>query len=221
MGKVSLVALTVAAMVLGAAALVPPTTGSPARPAADYSLSVIATTDYHYQPETFQQVPTDTNITVTFTDADVLSHSFTISSREGFVIPSTYSPAQLDQMFVTYPAIYSSLLNGSGDQSVGTFQSPATPGWYEFVCTVSGHFQNGMYGFIAFGENLPANLTTPNRTGLGSGNVSPIEAAGIGIGVIAVLVLGYLVWVRRQSPPKRPPTSSRGAAPPPAGPPTR
>src|SRR5208282_501646 len=126
--------------------------------AATGAINVTATPDYGYQPDTFQQVPIDANITVTFNDSDVLQHSFTISTREGFVIPTSYTPTQLNQLFETYPAMYSRLLNGSGEQSIGTFQSPAAPGWYEFVCNVSGHFQSGMYGFIAFGESLPANL---------------------------------------------------------------
>lgn len=218
MRQVALAVVTIAVVFLAVAFFLPDSAGVSARPSAADSITVVATADYHYQPDTFQQIATGTTITVTFTDADVLPHSFTISSREGFVIPTSYTPTQLNQMFVTYPAIYSTLLNGSGEQSVGTFQSPSAAGWYEFVCTVSGHFQNDMYGFVAFGENLPSNLTTTNRTGLGAGNLTPTEAAAIGIGVIGVLLLGYFVWLRRQSPPKRPAAPSRSRRE--AGPPT-
>jgi len=208
------VALALVALLAGLVAGLPAgaasgTGGSSGSPAATSSITLLATADYQYQPDTFEQVATGTTITVTFTDVDDLPHSFTISSREGFVIPTTYDPTQLNELFVTYPALYSSLLNGSGDRSVGTFESPSVPGWYEFVCNVSGHFQNGMYGFIAFGENLPKNLTVPNRTGIGGGTLSPIEAIGIGVGVILVLALGYFVWLRRQARAKQPPTSGR------------
>ena len=96
--------------------------------AATGSISVTATGDYGYQPDTFQQVPTNATLTVTFTDGSELQHSFTISSREGFVIPSTYTPTQLNQLLTTYPPLYSSFVNVSGDQSKGTFHSPTAPG---------------------------------------------------------------------------------------------
>ncbi|HKN06760.1 MAG TPA: sulfocyanin-like copper-binding protein, partial [Thermoplasmata archaeon] len=171
--------------------------------AATGSITVAATKDYGYQPGTFQQVPTNATIAVTFTDDDVLQHSFVISSREGFVIPTGYTDTQLAQLFATYPALYYSIVNAQGDQAVGSFHSPATPGWYEFVCNVTGHFQNGMYGFIAFGENLPSNLTPPSRVGIGGVNLSPLDEAAIGALVIGV-VLGVLLWRRHRAGPKVP-----------------
>jgi plastocyanin len=174
------------------------------------SITVTATADYGYQPDTFQQIPVDANISVTFSDMDVLPHSFTISSREGFVIPTTDTPTQLSALFTAYPAIYSVLLGGMGDQYVGTFQSPAAPGWYEFVCNVSGHFQDGMYGFIAFGESLPSNLTPPTRTGLGGASITPLQAGIVGV-VVVVVILGMIYWITRRAPPRYPSST----APPP------
>ena len=89
--------------------------------AATGSLTVAATKDYGYLPSTFQQVPTNATITVTFTDDDVLQHSFVISSREGFVIPTGYTDTQLAQLFVTVPGAL--LLGGQrpGRSSRGKF----------------------------------------------------------------------------------------------------
>jgi len=174
------------------------------------SITVAATADYGYRPDTFQQLPIDANITVTFTDTDVLPHSFTISSREGFVIPTTDTPTQLSALFTAYPAIYSVLLGGMGAQDIGTLRSPAAPGWYEFVCNVSGHFQDGMYGFIAFGESLPSNLTPPTRTGLGGASITPLQAGIVG-GVVVVVILGLIYWITRRVPPQYP--SSTGPPP--------
>lgn len=164
MGRRIVVALAMVVLVAGGGLVGPmcSTLGratSSAHFGATGSITVAAVPDYNYQPETFGEVPTNADITVAFTDDDVLQHSFTISSREGFVIPTSYTPAQLDQLFVTYPPLYSATVNSQGDQSMGVFLSPVSPGWYEFVSNVSGQFQNGMYGFIAFGENLPSNLT--------------------------------------------------------------
>jgi len=187
-------------------------------PAASDSITVTAVADYHYQPDTIEQVATNSTITVTFADDDALPHSFTISSREGFEIPISYNPTELNQLFTTYPALYSVLLNGSGEQNVGTFHSPTTPGWYEFICNVSGHFQSGMFGFIAFGENLPSNLTSPPRIGLGGTNITPIDAAALGA-LVAAIVVGVAFWRRRRSTPRmssepaRDPKADSGRAP--------
>jgi len=170
------------------------------RVAATGSITLVATKNYQFQPNTFQQVPTNATITVTFTEDDVLPHSFTISSREGFVIPNSYTPDQLAQLLLTYPPLYSVTPNAPGDQVVGTFQSPATPGWYEFVCNVTGHFQYGMYGFIAFGENLPSNLTS---SGGSSGGWFTTLDAVILVVILIALVVGLVVWRRRRSTPPR------------------
>ena len=172
--------------------------GSVAATGATGTIVVNATGDYGYQPADFQRVPVDANITVTFTDDSVLAHSFTISSREGVVIPVAYTPTQLNDYFVTYPPMLSIYANSSGAQTVATFHSPTDPGWYEFVCLVSGHFQMGMYGFIAFGENLPPNLTAHPRTGLGGPLTLPAEAV-IGGSIAVVAVAGLLLW-RRSHP---------------------
>jgi plastocyanin len=162
------------------------------------SIVIAATEDYGYQPANLQQVPTDANISVRFTDQSALQHSFTITSREGYVIPTGYTDEQLSQFLSTYPPMFSLLVNGSGEVATGNFTSPATPGWYEFVCDVSGHFQNGMYGFVAFGENLPPNLTKTPRTGLGLSSITPLD--GVAIAVIFLAFLASLVLWRRRPP---------------------
>ncbi|HYA58498.1 MAG TPA: sulfocyanin-like copper-binding protein [Thermoplasmata archaeon] len=178
---------------------------------ATYPLNVSAVADYGYLPETFQQVPLNATIVVTFTDEDPvdMAHSFNISNVEGFEIPNDYTAAQLNHLFGVYGTMYAAYDDGLGDVSVGRFHSPPTPGWYEFVCNVSGHFQQGMYGFIAFGENLPGNLTLPSRVGLGGNHLSfnPGDAAVIG-GLAVVVVLGYVVWSRLMRQARRPPEPS-------------
>jgi plastocyanin len=186
-----------------------------ASPAASGSIVVAATGDYGYQPDSFDQVPVDANISVTFSDDSPLQHSFTISSREGFVIPTGDTPTQLAQFLASYPPFLSLLVNGSGDVATGNFTSPATPGWYEFVCNVSGHFQSGMYGFIAFGESLPPNLTRVARVGLGLGNLGPWDAAAIAA-IFGAFVLALVLWHRRRSTPRAPPGPPRVPGTPPA-----
>jgi plastocyanin len=161
---------------------------------------VRAVGDYGYSPDLIENIATGANISVTFLDDDPsgMQHSFNISSREGFVIPTTWTAAQLNQLFGTYPALYSTIVNYTGAETTGWFESPSAPGWYEFVCNVSGHFELGMYGFIAFGENLPSNLTQPTRTNLGGLNDGTIGLIFGGV-FLAAIVLIYLIARRRRA----------------------
>lgn len=176
------------------------------------AIVVAATVDYGYQPDAFEQVPTDANVSVQFTDDSPLEHSFTISSREGFVIPTGDTPIELEQFLESYPPLLSLTVTGSGDVAIGNFTSPALPGWYEFVCNVSGHFQNGMYGFVAFGEDLPTNLTRTVREGIVLGHLGLGDAVAI-TGIFAALLLGLFLWRRRRSTPPRPPGPSADRRP--------
>jgi uncharacterized cupredoxin-like copper-binding protein len=163
------------------------------------SLAVTATAPYKFIQPTYQQLPTNTTINVTFTDADTLAHTFSILDREGWVIPAT---ADLDSLFSTYGAVFEVNATGTGTFT-GAFVSPG-PGWYEFVCLEPGHFESGMYGFIAFGIPLPANLTVSTAaTGPGAG-VFIISGTIVALVVIA-LVLGFVVGRRKGSEFEMPP----------------
>ena len=186
-------------------------------PAGATTIAVTASNGYAFTPNTFEQVATNTTISVTFTDASDLSHTFTIIGREGWVIPSTYSTDQILALAYgpTYPHLYNSNVSGSGDQETGSFTAPGT-GWYEFICTEAGHFTLGMYGFIAFGMNLPSNLT------VSSGVPGPGIALFIIIGtivalVVIALVLGFVVGKRRGAEMEMPPERLGYPEPPLAG----
>ena len=179
--------------------------GGSTLPSTSDSISVEATGDYGFQPDTFEQVPPNATIAVTFTDGSDLPHTFTIIGREGWVIPSSFTPSQIDNLGYgdTPPALFNENVSGSGDVANQSFESPPA-GWYEFVCTVPGHFQNGMFGFIAFGENLPSNLTSPTRVGIGGAPIGPLQVTVAG----AILLAGILVYVlgqRRRGRERRPP----------------
>jgi plastocyanin len=195
------------------------------RDATGSTLAVTASTGYLFTPSLMGNVPLGTSIVVTFTDGDSEDHTFTIASRQGWVIPNTYTEGQLDSFLTQYPPLFN--INGTAaSQAISNFTSPATPGWYEFVCTEAGHFELGMYGFIAFGEPLPANLTvgaTPDGPGAA---VFIIVGTIVALTVIAI-VLGFVVGRRRGSseemPPERlgypEPPLPEEPAPPPGAPP--
>jgi len=160
---------------------------------------------YAFSPSTIENVATGANVTVTFTDLSDLAHTFTIYGRQGVVIPTTTDPGTLDKL--VYGSGYKPLVNlnvtGTGSTNATTITSPGI-GWYEFMCMEPGHFGSGMYGFISFGEPLPANLSvsTPN-TGPGAA-VFIIVGTIVSLVVIAI-VLGFVVGRRRGSEDEMPP----------------
>ena len=184
--------------------------------AASGSVAVTATSSLSFTPNEFQMVPTNSSITVSFTDASSEAHTFTIIGREGWVIPSSITGTDFNNLvFGHSPPVLFNLNISAPGTTPGTFTSPG-PGWYEFVCTEPGHFQSGMYGFIAFGENLPANLT------VSSGVPGPGAALFIIIGtivslVVIALVLGFVVGRRKGSMHEMPPERLGYPEPPASG----
>jgi len=166
--------------------------------AVDY-LTIKATGTYGYQPDTIANLPLNTTINVTFIDDNSLPHSFNISSREGVQIVgyAGMSAAEMTQILFSAHALYAAYVTGPGNESVGAFRSPATPGWYEFVCNVSGHFQMGMFGYIAFGEGLPSNLTLPGGAGSGGIPVLPVAEVAFALAVVLAVLVIILMRLRR------------------------
>ena len=177
--------------------VVHPVGAQPTSAAGATSIAVTATSGYAFDPNTFENVATNSTISVTFTDGSDLAHTFTIIGLEGWVIPKGYDNAQI--LALAYGSHPKSLINlnvsQSGDVANGNFTSPG-PGWYEFVCTEGGHFSLGMYGFIAFGMSLPSNLTV--TSGLpGPGAALYIIVGTIVTLVVIALVLGFVVGRRK------------------------
>ena len=172
-------------------------------PSREGWINISAVGQYGYSPPSLSQVPTDATITVTFTDQSQMAHTFTIIGKEGWVVPASYGTDQINQLAYGHSpsALENANVSSYGAVNVTTFLSPG-PGWYEFLCTVSGHFQLGMYGFIAFGMNLPANLTTQNRTGIGGG-LTLTEEDGILIGIIGVVAILAIVALNRRGSRRR------------------
>ena len=173
--------------------------------AATNSLSVTAISGgFAFTPNEFQNIAPNATVFVNFTDASAAPHTFTIIGKEGWVIPLNIEPSEFDQLVFGHSPAPTYNINASGAGTFpGSFTSPPT-GWYEFVCTEPGHFTSGMYGFIAFGMNLPANLTVTTA------NEGPGAALFIIIGtivalVVIALVLGFVVGRRKGAQHEMPP----------------
>jgi plastocyanin len=171
------------------------TVAKPVVVATGTSIADSAVENFQFSTPEFSNVPANATVNLTFSNDDSSGndHTFTILNRSGWVIPKS---ADVASLLTTYGSLV--WVNASqGQTKTVAFHAPAT-GWYEFVCAVPGHFQAGMFGFIAFGEALPANLT------VGALNQGPglpvfiIVGTIVGLTVIAI-VLGFAVGRRHGS----------------------
>ncbi len=179
------------------------------------SFSVSAVDGLRFSPDIINNVPSATNVTAIFTNADTSGsgHTFTVSSQLNHTIPQS---TDLATYFQQYPPLVSIWENGTGLTTNGTIQF-AGVGWFEFVCLEPGHFASGMYGYIAFGEAVPSNLSvSAPATGPGLA-VFIIVGTVVTLTVIAV-VLGFVVGRRRGSEFEMPPQRLGYPEPPDAGP---
>ena len=186
--------------VLGAAMAEVPGRSQSVPSAGTTSISVTAlSAGYTFDPNAISNVATHTLINVSFTDADGVAHTFSIIDREGVVIPSTADVASLAGQY----GLLIGLNASSAGTVTGSFTSPGV-GWYEFVCLEPGHFDSGMYGFIAFGEAVPSNLSVSSSTP-GPGLAVFIIVGTIVALVVIALVLGFVIGQRRGAQHEMPP----------------
>lgn len=182
----------------------------------DNSGSVINETvvsPFTFVTRVYENVSTGTNITINFFNGDTTgaTHTFTILDRANYQVP-TGSPTST--LFSLIKAAANNTTNGTlanvstaaeGNTKVATFAAPAAAGYYEFFCVIPGHFADGMFGFIVFGEYID-----PSFFDLGSSTPGPGLAVFIIVGTIVSLtvlaiVLGFVVGRRRGSEFEMPP----------------
>lgn len=197
------VLLALAVVVGGLSVVVSPhvTLARPVQVATGSSIAETAVAGFQFSTTEYSQVPTNVTINVTFSDDDSTGndHSFAIIDRANWQAPAG---ADLSTVLSTYHTLL--WLNASYPQTVqGNFTAPG-PGWYEFICTVPGHFQEGMIGFIAFGEAVPSNLSA-GPAAMGAGLAVFIIVGTIVTLTVLMLVLGFVVGRRRGSVHEMPP----------------
>jgi len=206
-GRVVAVGLVLALLVGGASTLLNARVALAAPVQVDTTgyLNETAVSPFTFVTREYEDLPTKTTIAVSFFNGDTTGavHSFTILNDSNQTIPTSTTPAQLNALLARYGTLVNVTVSTEGTYNNTTFVSPAT-GYYEFVCIEPGHFGYGMYGYIAFGEPLPAGLV------LSSGSPGPGLAVFIIVGTIVsltvlALVLGFVVGRRRGSENEMPP----------------
>jgi uncharacterized cupredoxin-like copper-binding protein len=124
------------------------------------------------------------SVTVTFTDAGVLPHTFTLSPLPNV----TLSPSNFTSFFAKHPPLADISLASTGQSGKQTFVIPKT-GIYEYICKVPGHFAAGMNGSL-FAGIAPVVPVAPS-TAIVQAQLLVAAGALFVIGIILALVAAY------------------------------
>ncbi|MCI4353026.1 MAG: hypothetical protein L3K14_06525 [Thermoplasmata archaeon] len=120
-------------------------------------------------------------VNVFFGTLGVLSHTFTLSAIPNYNLGSLNSST----FFTQHPP----LVNIAAPTSTGSYTNGSFvlngPGAYEFICTIQGHFANGMFGFLYAGVPVPTPVVVANlSTALVQTEVLIGGGALLGIGAL-------------------------------------
>jgi uncharacterized cupredoxin-like copper-binding protein len=113
-------------------------------------------------------------------------HTFTVSSLSNY----TLSPANFSATFATNaPLVNQVVPSGAGASTWANFTVRA-PGVYQYICTVPGHFADGMTGLLYIGVTPPPPPPVPS-TAIVDAWVLVGSSVLLGIGVVIAVVASY------------------------------
>lgn len=153
---------------------------------ASLLLSENTTDHYQFIPDELGASPTHypVKLDVLVTNTGSLGHTFTVAPQTNV----TLSPTNFTQYFTAHPPLVSvNVPSGAGSAVWANFTVPA-PGVYQYICEITGHFSNGMFGFLYVGVPVPPPPVPPSTALIetwvlaGSG---ALLAIGIAIAVVA------------------------------------
>jgi plastocyanin len=123
---------------------------------------------------------------VLVTNQGSLGHTFTVSPLSNY----TLSPANFTMTLATNaPLANQQIGSGVGTSAWANFTVRA-PGVYQYICTITGHFANGMSGLLYVGVPVPPSPPAPS-TSIVDTWVLLGSALLLGIGVLVALVASY------------------------------
>lgn len=113
-------------------------------------------------------------------------HTFTMSPLSNVtLLPSNYT-----QFFQQHSALANSAVpSGAGDTVWANFTVYA-PGVYQYICTITGHFANGMTGELYVGVPVPP-APPPPSTAIVQGWILIGVAALLGVGIAIVVIASF------------------------------
>jgi uncharacterized cupredoxin-like copper-binding protein len=156
-----------------------------------------ATSTFSFVPALLSVTPPGgkgaTTVAVEITNVGSFPHTWTLVAQSNVSIPTVgYFTSKPPLINVTIPAT-------DGGTAWANFTVPA-PGVYEFVCTVPGHFQAGMLGYLYVGVAVTPPPPPPSTA---------VVEVGVLVGALVLLGIGVLLvggagLVGRFGPPRGP-----------------
>jgi uncharacterized cupredoxin-like copper-binding protein len=125
-------------------------------------------------------------VDVLVTNQGSLGHTYTVSSLSNY----TLSPANFTQTFATNAPLVNAPVGSGAGSTVWANFTIRGPGVYQYICTVPGHFANGMTGFLYVDVPVPATPVAPS-TAVVESWVLAGSAVLLGIGVLLAVVASY------------------------------
>ena len=160
-----------------------------------------ATDSFRFVPDVLAVSPTSFPVVVDVRVSNIgaIPHTWTLASQSNV----TLTPGNFTSYFQAHPPLGRVVLQNGG-QSNWTNFSVAKPGVYEFLCEISGHFLNGMYGFLYVGVAPPAPAAVASSEVV---QVGILLGAGslLGVGVIFAIAASYVGRFPRAPPGDSPP----------------
>jgi plastocyanin len=164
-------------------------------------LTVTVGTAFAFTLSTDMVTPGDT-VDLTIIQTATTDHTFTLSSAANFALdPNVNSTLSVVQFLHAHPPIVNITIPGTPQTIHATFTAPSL-GEYQYLCTVSGHFQAGMYGTLGSGEH-------GSTAAVNNGPGAPVFIIGGSIValVVAAIVLAFVIGRRQgamhEMPPER------------------
>jgi uncharacterized cupredoxin-like copper-binding protein len=152
-------------------------------------LSENTTDSYQFVPSVLSASPTHYPVVlnVLVTNQGALGHTYTVSPLSNF----TLSPANFTDTFAVNAPLVSAPVPGGAGSTVWANFTIKAPGVYQYICTVTGHFANGMTGFLYVGVPVPPPPPVPS-TAIVDTWILVGTGVLLGIGVLLAVVASYL-----------------------------
>jgi uncharacterized cupredoxin-like copper-binding protein len=138
-------------------------------------------------------------VNVFFGNLGSLSHTFTLSPIPNYNL----STANYTAFFTQHaPLVNIPVPSTTGTYNNGSFVISA-PGYYEYICTITGHFLAGMYGFLYAGIPTPGPALTAAPS-------AALVQSEILIGGGSLLAIGLILAAAASISGRVPPKTSEG-----------
>jgi hypothetical protein len=180
-----------------------------------YEVNTSAYDSLKFVPNLFT-IPPNAHVIFHVTDEGT-THTFTVDSISndtnitvGQALPTSSDPGLI------HPLVNLALSSTGTTYNAGPVAMPAHA-VYWFVCTIPGHFQAGMYGFLYVGASPSPPTTLPSESGFFQ--VGILAVGGIVLAAAALLILLGMSERARVSRPRSssPPSIREGPPSPPEG----